>query len=41
MQTTDRLRIFRSLGLAVAALLLVGGAVFESPANSVRTTFRR
>ena len=32
MQTSDRFRIFRSLGLAVAALLLVGGAVFGSNA---------
>ena len=32
MQTPDRLRIFRSLGLAGAALLLVGGAVFGSNA---------
>ena len=32
MQTSDRSRIARSLGLAVAALLLVGGAVFGSNA---------
>ena len=34
MQTSDRLRIFRSIGLATAALLLVGGAVFASGAIS-------
>lgn len=32
MQTTDRTRIFRSLGLALVALLLVGGAVFANNA---------
>lgn len=32
MQTTDRARLFRSAGMAVAALLLVGGAVFGSQA---------
>jgi cytoskeletal protein RodZ len=32
MQSTDRLRMFRSLGLAMAALLLIGGAVFASQA---------
>ncbi len=32
MHTSDRLRTFRSLGLAIAALLLVGGAVFGSQA---------
>jgi nucleosome binding factor SPN SPT16 subunit len=34
MQTSDRLRMFRSLGLAMAALLLVGGAVLGSQAIS-------
>lgn len=28
MQSSDRLRIFRNLGLAIVALLLLGGAVF-------------
>jgi len=32
MHTTDRQRILRSAGMAVAALLLVGGAVFGSQA---------
>ena len=30
MQPGDRFRIFRGLGLAVAALLLVSGAVFAT-----------
>lgn len=34
MQTTDRLRMFRSLGLAIAALLLIGGVVVGSQALS-------
>ncbi len=34
MQSNDRLKMFRSLGLAIAALLLVGGAVFGSQAIS-------
>jgi hypothetical protein len=34
MQTSDRLRIFRSLGLATAAFLLIGGAVLGSQAIS-------
>ena len=34
MQTSDRLRMFRSLGLSIAGILLVGGAVFGSQAIS-------
>ena len=30
MQTSERVRIFRSAGMAIAALLLIGGAVFGS-----------
>jgi len=33
MQPGDRFRIFRGLGLAVAGLLLVSGAVFASNAG--------
>ena len=38
MQPGDRFRIFRGLGLAVAALLLVSGAVFASNAGAAAAT---